>query len=99
MRKLTCIPEVDYKKLKADRDALSTLVNRAEGALGILAEWYCADVGCKRCRVKRGCDAPQRVQDAAYEQAVEDERADDWGCYKHVRGGEVWWDDDPDDAE
>ena len=62
----------DVRK-KADRDALNSLVNRAESALYTLGEWYCADVGCKHCRARKGCEAPQRIADAAYKQAVEDE--------------------------
>ena len=67
------ITVANLRNAERDSDALNTLVNRAEGALYTLGEWYCADVGCKHCRVRRGCEAPQRVADAAYRQAVEDE--------------------------
>jgi len=87
------------KRLKRDNLALDSLVNRAESALSLLAEWYCADVGCGKCRVGCGCDRVNRVLDAAYDKAVADERVEERPQYKHVRGGEVWWDDNPEGAE
>ena len=63
------------ERLRADIQTCGRLVDRAESALYTLGEWYCADVGCKHCRVRKGCEAHQRIADAAYKQAVEDECA------------------------
>ena len=63
----------DLKHIRREMESANVLVYRAERAISIIAEWYCKDVTCERCRLRDSCIKSRLIEDAAYTEAMRDD--------------------------